>query len=127
MTVDFVGLRPPAMDVPVIELEPHSGRFVDLYNDCDLRAVVFISDRLAFEFLPNKSRLAEESRSIVVLFRGIQNLRVEQPHDWAPEESSQIDHLLIRRPGPWPRVVFKAGGLEFEFDCAEMLLEVTDP
>jgi hypothetical protein len=127
MMVHFVGLKTPAMDVPLIELEPRSGKLVDLYNDCDLHAVTFSASGLAFDFLPNKSRMAHESRSIAVLFRNIQNLRVEQPRDWAPEESSQIDHLLIRQPGPWPQVVFKAGGLEFEFDCAEMVLEVSVP
>lgn len=121
----FVGLKPPLMDVPLIELEPLSGKPVDLYNDCDLRAVVINGEGIAFEFLPNESRLVQESRSTVIRFRSVQNLHVEQPPDWVVNESSQIDHLLLRRPGPWPRVVFKAGGLEYEFDCAEIVLEVT--
>lgn len=50
-----------------------------------------------------------------------------QPHDWAEGEAEQIEHLLIRRSGPWPGVVFKAGGLEYEFDCVELRLIVEMP
>jgi hypothetical protein len=119
--VKFVGLKPPEMDVPLIELETTAGEVLDLYNENSLRAVVFDADGLAFEFISDKARLT------VLRFRAIRKLRVAQPPDWAPEESSQIEHLLIRRMGPWPRVVFKAGGLDYEFDCGEICLAVAEP
>ena len=119
--MNFVGLKTPAMDVPLIELETTAGEVLDLYNENSLRAAVLDADGLAFEFVSDKARLT------VVRFRAIRNLRVEQPWDWAPEESSQIEHLLIRKIGPWPRVVFKAGGLDYEFDCGEMCLGVAEP
>ena len=108
------------MDVPLIELETADGEVVDLYNENSLRAAVIDVDGLAFEFGSDKSSV------IVVRFRAPRNLRVEQPSDWAPEEASQIEHLLIRRIGPWPRVVFKAGGLDYEFDCGEICLRVAE-
>jgi hypothetical protein len=117
----FVGLKPPEMDVPLIELETTVGEVVDLYNDNSLRAVILDMEGLAFDFI------SDESREIVVRFRDIRNLKVEQPSDWAPEESSQIEHLLIRNVGPWPRVVFKAGGFDYEFDCGEICLVVAEP
>ena len=116
----FVGLKPPEMDVPLIELETTAGEVVDLYNENSLRASVIDVDGLAFEFSSDKLRL------IVVRFREIRSLRVEQPPDWTPEEASQIEHLLIRRIGSWPRVVFKAGGLDYEFDCGEICLRVAE-
>jgi hypothetical protein len=119
--MDFVGLKPPEMDVPLIELETSDGEVVDLYNENSLRAVVLDKDGLTFEFISDKSR------RIVVRFRAIRNLRVEQPSDWAPEESAQIEHLLIRKDGPWPRVAFKAGGLDYEFDCCELCLALAEP
>lgn len=119
--MNFVGLKPPEMDVPLIELETTVGEVVDLYNENSLRATILDADGLAFEFISDKSNVT------VVRFRAIRNLRVEQPSDWAPEESSQIEHLLIRRIGPWPRVVFKAGGLDYEFDCGEICLGVAEP
>lgn len=109
------------MDVPLIELETIAGEVVDLYNEYSLRAAVLDADGLAFEFISDNSRVA------VVRFCAIRSLRVEQPSDWAPEEASQIEHLLIRRTGPWPRIVFKAGGLDYEFDCGEICLGVTEP
>jgi hypothetical protein len=109
------------MDVPLIELETTDGEVVDLYNENSLRATVLDADGLAFEFT------SDESRVTVVRFRAIRNLRVEQPSDWASEESSQIEYLLIRRIGPWPRIVFKAGGLDYEFDCEEISLAVAEP
>jgi hypothetical protein len=123
--VEFIGLKPPPTNVPTIELQPVSGKFVDLYNDCDLLRVVFDADGLAFEFSPNETRLADESRSVVVRFRNVRNLSVEQPTDWASQESTQIDHLMIRPPGDWRQGVFKAGGMEFEFDCASMALSMS--
>lgn len=109
------------MDVPLIELETTAGEVLDLYNQNSLRATVLDADGLAFEFVSSDSRVT------VVRFRAIRNLRVEQPSDWAPEESSQIEHLLIRKIGPWPRVVFKAGGLDYEFDCTEICLDAVEP
>ena len=119
--MNFVGLKPPEMDVPLIELETTIGEVVDLYNENSLHAVIVDHDGLAFNFV------SDESRQAVVRFRGIRNLRVEQPSDWAPEEASQIEHLLIRNVGPWPRVVFKAGGFDYEFDCREICLVIGEP
>lgn len=118
MSVDFVGVKPPTPNVPLIELETSDGKVVDLYNESTLRAVVLDERGLAFEFT------SEESSRIVVRFCSIRNLRVEQPPDWAPEESTQIEHLLVREEGPWPRVLFKAGGLDYEFDCGALCLAV---
>jgi hypothetical protein len=114
VTMDYVGVKPPELNVPLIELETNGGVVVDLYNESSLRAVVLDERGLTFKFLWRKSR------ELVVGFSAIRNLRVEQPSDWAPEESAQIEHLLIRPEGPWPGVVFKAGGLDFEFDCGQL-------
>ena len=114
--MDYVGVKPPQLNVPLIELETNDGKIVDLYNDASLRVVVLDERGLAFEFTSNRSS------TIVVRFCAIRNLRVEQPPDWAPQESTQIEHLLIREEGPWPRVVFKAGGLDYEFDCGALCL-----
>jgi hypothetical protein len=95
--------------------DPEGGS-VDLYNECRLLAVVLKGSQIAFDFSTGTGG------SVQVLFREIRGLRVEQPRDWAPGESDQIEHLLIRREGPWPRVVFNAGGLKYEFDAAELLL-----
>ena len=114
--MEYVGVKPPELNVPLIELETSDGEVVDLYNESSLRAVVLDERGLTFTFL------WRESREVVVGFGGIRNLRVEQPLDWAPEEASQIEHLLIRPEGPWPRVAFKAGGFDFEFDCGQICL-----
>ncbi len=114
--MNFVGLKPLELNVPLIELETSAGEVVDLYNENWLRSAIINADGLTFEFTSSQG----DGRGTLVRFAGLRNLRVEQPPDWVPEESSQIDHLLI--PGPWPRVVFKAGGLEYEFDCAELSL-----
>lgn len=118
--ITFNGLKPPDLDVPVIELEATEGGVVDLYNECRLISVVFKGSQLCFDFL------TRTSSSVRVLFRGVRGLRVEQPSDWAEGEADQIEHLLIRGEGPWPRVDFKAGGLSYEFDAAELAL-VTAP
>jgi hypothetical protein len=97
--IAFTGLKPPDLDVPVIELETREGGSVDLYNECRLLAVVLKGSQLAFDFSTGTGG------SVQVLFREVRRLRVEQPPDWAPGESDQIEHLLIRREGPWPRVV----------------------
>jgi hypothetical protein len=116
VSVDFVGLMPPKLNVPLIVLGTSNGEIVDLYNESYLRAVVIDERGLAFTFDSDKY-----SR-IVVRFCSIRDLRVEQPPDWDPRESDQIDHLLLRPEGPWPRVVFKAGGLDYEFDCDALSL-----
>jgi hypothetical protein len=118
--VDYVGVRPPELNVPLIELETDNGEIVDLYNESSLRRVVLDERGLAFEFI------SEKSSRIVVQFCAVRNLRVGQPPDWAPQESAQIEHLLIREEGPWPRVVFKAGGLDYEFDCGALWLTLED-
>jgi hypothetical protein len=120
VTVDYVGVKPPEPNVPLIELETSDGEIVDLYNESTLRRVVLDERGLAFEFISDKFS------SIVVRFCAIRNLRIEQPPDWAPQESAQIEHLLIREEGPWPRVVFKAGGLDYEFDCGALCLTLED-
>ncbi len=125
--MNFVGLKPLETDVPLIELRSNSGDVFDLYNNSDLRAVVLAGNELAFEFILSGPPEIPESRAIVVRFRAMRNLRVEQPPDWAPQESAQIEYLLIRRIGPWPRVVFKAGGLDYEFDCGEICLDLMVP
>lgn len=116
--MDYVGVKPPERNVPLIELEASDGEIVDLYNESTLRSVVLDERGLAFKFTTGKSG------DVVVRFSAIRNLRVEQPSDWAPEESEQIEHLLIRDEGPWPRVAFKAGGLDYEFDCAALSLSM---
>ena len=114
--MDFLGLQPPELDVPLVELETLDGEIVDLHNGCDLRRVVLDARGLTFEF----TRI--DFGCVTVLFRDIRILRVEQPPDWAPEESDLFEDLLIRVEGPWPRVVVKAGGLEYEFDCGAVCL-----
>ncbi len=114
----FSGLKAPQMDVPLIELETTGGQVVDLYNDCSLRSTVIRADELAFEFVSTGPTVT------VVRFVEVRQLRVVQPVDWAQGEASQIEHLLVRTRGPWRRIVFKAGGLEYEFDCGELRLVV---
>jgi hypothetical protein len=114
--IAFTGAKPPDLDVPLIELEATGGGVVDLYNECRLTTVVLEGSQLGFDFL------TLTGSSVRVLFREISRLRVEQPPDWDPREADQIEHLLIRREGAWPRVVFKAGGLSYEFDATELVL-----
>lgn len=113
----YDGLKPPERNVPLIEVEALNGEVIDFYNESRLKAVVLNEDGVTFRFGWRESK-------VVLVFSQIRNLRVEQPADWAPEEIAQIEHLLIRDDGPWPRVVFKAGGLDFEFDCEELRLVV---
>ena len=120
--ITFTGLKPPDLDVPVVELDATGGGVIDLYNECRLVAVVIKGAQLGFDFLTSTDS------SVRVLFRDVTSLRVEQPSAWDPREANQIEHLLIRREGPWPRVNFKAGGLSYEFDAAELVLVTqTDP
>jgi hypothetical protein len=116
LNISFSGVKPPDFDVPVIELETPEGARFDLYNECSLIAVVFEKSQLAFDFL------TLSGQRVRVLFREVRSLRVEQPRDWVSDEWDQIEHLLIRRQGPWPQVLFKAGGLSYEFDAAELAL-----
>lgn len=116
MSIGFAGVKPPDFDVPVIELETPGGSSVDLYNECSLMTVVLEKSQLAFEF----STLS--GRRVRLLFCEVRGLGVEQPRDWVSDEWDQIEHLLIRREGPWPQVEFKAGGLSYEFDAAELVL-----
>jgi len=114
----FSGLKPPQVDVPLIELETPGGQVVDLYNDHSLSSVTVRADELTFEF-------ASFDRDVILVrFAGVRNLRVDQPADWHPGEAPDIDHLLVRDSGPWQRIVFKAGGLGYEFDCDELQLVV---
>ncbi len=113
----FQGLKAPPLDVPVIELESPGGQLIDLYNEYDLDSVALSGDLLVFLFVS-----VADGASVAVQFQGVRDLRVIQPEGWIPEEARQIDHLLVRTDGPWPGVVFKAGGLHYEFDCTVMVL-----
>ena len=113
----FDGLRCPPLDTPLIELETVNGEIVDLYNDHALNCVVLAVDVLSFVFT-----WISKDAPTVIRFSGVRNYCVRQPEDWEPQESDQIDHLLIRPQGQRPGVIFKAGGLEYEFDCALMAL-----
>ena len=118
--MQFRGVKVPAFDTPLIELETSGGTLVDLYNECRFEAAVLRGDEIAFEFASDT-----EDTLIVVRFEGVRDLHVVQPEDWVPQEGDQIDHLLIRPEGPWRGVVFKAGGFEYEFDCAALVLTLT--
>jgi len=109
-------MRDPQTNVPLIEIETTDGRLVDLYNENYLRCVVRRGDDLTFEFDSWPDRTVRTS----LQFRGARDLRTSQPDDWHPGEAEQIEHLLVRGKGPWRRIVFKAGGLEYEFNSAEL-------
>lgn len=115
----FSGMRDPKMDQPLIEVETLDGEVVDLYNENYLRAVVRRGDELVYEF-----DAADGSTATVLRFLEVRDLSVVQPEDWHPEEARQIEDFMIRKPGPWQRVVFKAGGLAYEFNAAELRVEV---
>lgn len=117
----FFGIREPQKDVPLIEVERSDGKVVDLYNECWLRSVVVCGDELSFNFVT-----ADPTETTRLRFLEFRDLRVEQPDDWAKAEGDQIEHLLVRSSGPWPRIVFKAGGLKYEFDCAELRVDFAD-
>ena len=113
--VKFSGMRDPQMNVPLIEVETLDGQLVDLYNENYLRCVVRRGDELVFEF-----DSTDRSMSTVLRFLGVRDLCVVQPEDWHPMEADQIHDYMVRTPGPWRRIVFKAGGLEYEFNAAEL-------
>ncbi len=116
----FTGMRDPQPDVPLIEIETTDGRVVDLYNEQYLRSVVRRGDELAFEF----DSWPDRASRTALRFLGVRDLQINQPEDWHPGEAEQIEHLLVRREGPWRRIVFKAGGLEYEFNSAELRIVV---
>jgi len=115
--IEFKGVKVPVLNVPLIEFETSAGKLVDLYNECQLEAVVLRGEEMDFTFVSITT-----DTPIVVRFERVRNLRIVQPEGWMPQEASQIDHLLIRPEGPWRGVVFKAGGLEYEFDCTALAL-----
>jgi hypothetical protein len=117
----FSGIRDPQRDVPLIEVERSDGTLVDLYNECRLRSVVVSGDELSFNFVT-----LDETQTTRLRFLGFRHLSVVQPDDWAKGEADQIEHLLVRSSGPWSPIVFKAGGLEYEFDCAELCVDFPD-
>lgn len=117
----FVGMREPRLDSPFIEVEATDGRIVDLYNESNLRSVTRRGDELAFAF---EAADGYGLLDAVLRFVEVRDLRVDQPEDWDPMESDQIENLMIRKEGPWRRVVFKAGGLEHEFNAAELRVEI---
>jgi hypothetical protein len=122
MSISFVGIVPPRVDEPLIELEALDGTVLDLYNEGWLRSVRIDKGELIFAFDMS------DDAGVSVRFGSVRNLRVSQPPDWAPEEADQMDHLLIRHEGASPRVRFVAGGLSYEFDSAEVVVERTlDP
>ena len=112
-------MRDPQRDVPLIEIEATTGQVVDLYNDFHLRSVVRQGDELAFEF-----NAVNQSLKAVLRFLEVRDLCVVQPEDWHPEEADQIEGYMVRKPGPWKHIVFKAGGLEYEFNAAELRVVV---
>jgi hypothetical protein len=116
----FIGIREPDEDVPLIEVERSDGTVVDLYNENWLRSVVVCGDELTFNFVK-----ADPVNTTSLRFLGFRNLRVVQPRGWAEGEADQMEHLLFRSSGPWRRIVFKAGGLDYEFDCAELRVDFT--
>lgn len=119
--VRFSGIRQPRLGAPNIEVETEGGQIVDLYNESNLRSVVRHGDELAFEF---DAAEGYGTFNAVLRFLGVRDLRVVQPEDWHPEEANQIEDYLIREKGPWRRVTFKAGGLEYEFNAAELRVTV---
>lgn len=116
MQIKYQGLTPPDLDTPLIEFETDDGCVVDHYNEWSLRSATFDADGLVFEFA------GPDRGSLQLRFGGVQRLQVEQPPDWVPQQADQIDHLLIRREGPWPRFEFNAGGLRYEFDATVVAL-----
>lgn len=119
--MDFIGIRQPRLDAPNIEVETEHGQIIDLYNDSRLRSVVRCGDELVFDFVAAEGFGAFNT---VMRFLGVRDLRVEQPVDWHPNEADQIEDYLIRREGPWRRITFKAGGLEYEFDAVELRVAI---
>ncbi len=113
----FHGVKSPALDIPLIELETPQGDRVDLYNDYQLQSVVLLGDEMTFGFLS-----VAAGTPTGVRFSGVRDLHIVQPKDWAPPEADQIDHLHIRPSGQWRQITFKAGGLEYDFDCSTMAL-----
>jgi hypothetical protein len=118
--MQYVGVVPPATNVPLIELQTLDGKVIDLYNESRLRGALLDDEGLTFEFA------SSTYGRVLVRFRAIRNLRLTQPPDWVIEESEQIEHLLFRDEGPWPRVAVKAGGFDYEFDCDVLELSVSD-
>lgn len=104
--MDYLGIRPPQTNVPLIELDAIDGESVDLYNEASLSKVCLDERSLAFEFLA-----ADESR-VVVRFHSVRDLRVGQAQGWDPREFLHLDHILIREEGPWPQVVVKPGSTD---------------
>lgn len=118
--MELRGLSAPLLNVPLIELRALDGEVIDLYNESYLESVELSGDALAFSF-----RSIPPGRVFAVTFEGVTDLLVVEPEDWVEEEGHQIDHLLVRPDGPWRSVVFKAGGREYEFDCAAMVLAIS--
>jgi hypothetical protein len=114
----YVGVKPPPLDVPLVELETEAGRVIDLYNECRLRSVRIESDEWTFAFLSRTSEVIE------VRFSGVRRMLLEQPLDFDPREAAQIEHLQVRPEGDWRRFRFLAGGLVYEFDAQELALTV---
>src|SRR3954452_2979688 len=92
MHVAFHGIKPPALDTPLIEFETDDGELVDLYNDCTLRATTFDADGLMFEFV------ASDGATIRLRFRGVRRLEVEQSLDWVIQ-GGRSDRPSAHSPG----------------------------
>lgn len=115
----FVGMKPPPLDETFVEIETEDGSIVDLYNEHYLRSVEIRGGVLEFNF-----EATDASTTAVLTFLGVRGLGVVQPEVWHEGEADQIEDLLVRREGPWRRVVFKAGGFAYEFDSAELRISV---
>lgn len=116
----FEGLAPLARNEPIIEVEV-DGRRIDLYNCCSLEGVTLAGEGLTFRFR------SEGDQEIALAFEAVRGLTISQPADWDPREANQIEHLLIRDPGPWPQVEFHAGGLKYEFDAQSLNVPAASP
>ncbi len=117
--MQFKGVMFPRLNTPLIELQTTGGETIDLYNNCLLESVSLRGEKLIFVFAWDGNQTP-----VLVQFDGVRCLRIFQPEGWVPQEASQIDHLLIRSEGPWSGIVFKAGGMEYEFDCSELELSI---
>lgn len=118
--VKFSGLEEPRLDSPEVEIMTIDGQLIDLYNDNFLHSVVRLGDNLAFEF----ESWPDRSIKTALWFLGVRDLTVTQPEDWHTGEAEQIEDFMIRGEGPWRQVVFKAGGLEYQFNSDELLVVV---
>ena len=89
----FHGVKSPALDIPLIELETPQGDLVDLYNDYHLQSVVLRGDQLTFGFASVTAGTPTDVR-----FSGVRDLHVLQAKDWVPREAVHQSGAAIREP-----------------------------